>query len=457
MSRLTFPAIIPLRSATEEELAAAARASLPLQAGRRLADWFGDDPVDAESGWRSADAQRDVAMTLGLVTGSDAMTDETTSRLRWTYEIAYHAGYLHTSEDHELIHRAGTLCDAAERTDTEIIADWCRALDALFAHGVEDALPPRADPAPLDFAGIGNYPILKLLEQHGTATAEILSAEIGEGATEGMTPSSGRLRWSAWTARYGDPTAAFLRLAAEFGVVTVDGPAVSLTPLGAWAVIHQVGAKVEVLPASAALTPIQLIICRLGMSGEAFEQELHAWLAAREPAGAVTALLEAAAEEDAAYLTTGVQIAAGIEGDTEAAWLSAMSLPAIRPYAVSELNRRAGRDAQHDPLPGLEPFDCDAVVMASQAIVAGYATGGSEGVAAAVRQAAAPGSETALFEQMWRSRHLIAAQALMTAGKLHPDKKIAKAARAASLKAASVRNPPGAADQPGSRQTRARG
>jgi hypothetical protein len=112
----------------------------------------------------------------------------------------------------------------------------------------------------------------KLLEQHGTATAEILSAEIGEGATEGMTPSSGRLRWSAWTARYGDPTAAFLRLAAEFGVVTVDGPAVSLTPLGAWAVIHQVGAKVEVLSASAALTPIQLIICWLGMSGETFEQ-----------------------------------------------------------------------------------------------------------------------------------------------------------------------------------------
>jgi hypothetical protein len=51
--RLTFTAIIPVRNATEEELAAAARASLPLQAGRRLADWFGDDPVDAESGWRS--------------------------------------------------------------------------------------------------------------------------------------------------------------------------------------------------------------------------------------------------------------------------------------------------------------------------------------------------------------------------------------------------------------------
>ena len=119
-----------------------------------------------------------------------------------------------------------------------------------------------------------------------------------------------------------------------------------------------------------------------------------------------------------------------------------MSLPAIRPYAIAELNRRAGRDAQHDPLPGLEPSECDAVVMASQAIVAGYATGGPDGVAAAVRRAAAPGSETVLFEQMWRSRHLIAAQALVTAGKLHPDKKIAKAARAASMKAASARNSP---------------
>jgi cytochrome c-type biogenesis protein CcmH/NrfG len=43
---------------------------------------------------------------------------------------------------------------------------------------------------------------------------------------------------------------------------------------------------------------------------------------------------------------------------------------------------------------------------------------------------------------MWRSRHDIAAQALRTAGKLHPDKKIAKAARAALLKAASARNSP---------------
>ncbi len=446
MSRsLTFPAIIPMRNATEAELATGARASLPLQAGHRLADWFGDDPVDAESGWRSADAQRDAAVTLGLVTSGDAMTGEMARRLHWTYEVAYHAGYMHTSEDHELIHRAAELSGGAERTDTEIIADWSRALDALYAHGVEHALPLGADPAPLDFDGIGNFPIFKLLEQHGTATADILSAAIAEGATEGMTPSAARQQWTAWTVRHGDPTAAFLRLAIEFGVVTVDGAAVSLTPLGTWAVIQQLGAETELLPTSAELTPLQLIICRLGMSGEAFEEELHAWLATREPAMAVSTLLEAAAtaeRENPAYLTTGVQIAACIQGDTEAAWRSVMSLPAIRPYAVAELNRRAGRDAQHNPLPGLEPFECDAVVMASRAILVGYATGGPDGVAAAVRQAAPPGSETVLFEQMWRSRHAIAAQALRTAGKLHPDKKIAKAARAASVKAASVRNSP---------------
>jgi hypothetical protein len=135
------------------------------------------------------------------------------------------------------------------------------------------------------------------------------------------------------------------------------------------------------------------------MSGAAFEQELRAWLAAREPAGALSELLAAAAGEDDVYLATGVQIAAGIEGDTEAAWRSAMALPAIRPYAVAELNRRAGRDAQHDPLPGLEPAGCDAVLMASRAILAGYATSGPDGVAAVVRQAAAPGSETVLLSR----------------------------------------------------------
>jgi hypothetical protein len=35
--RLVFPAIIPVRNAAEKELAAAARASVPLQAGRLLA------------------------------------------------------------------------------------------------------------------------------------------------------------------------------------------------------------------------------------------------------------------------------------------------------------------------------------------------------------------------------------------------------------------------------------
>jgi hypothetical protein len=88
MSDLTFPAIIPVRNATEEELAAAAQASVPLQAGRRLADWFGDAPVHAESGWRSADAQRDAAVTLALVTRGDAMTGEAAGRLHWTYEVA---------------------------------------------------------------------------------------------------------------------------------------------------------------------------------------------------------------------------------------------------------------------------------------------------------------------------------------------------------------------------------
>lgn len=57
--------------------------------------------------------------------------------------------------------------------------------------------------------------------------------------------------------------------------------------------------------------------------------------------------------------------------------------------------------------------------------------------------AAAPGSEAVLFEQVWRSGRAIANEALLTAGKLRPDKKIAKAARVALVKANSVRNSAG--------------
>lgn len=89
-------------------------------------------------------------------------------------------------------------------------------------------------------------------------------------------------------------------------------------------------------------------MCRLSMSGEAFEQELRAWIVVREPAGA-----------------------------------------------------------------------------------------------AAVRQAAAPGSETALFDQMWRSRHAIANQALMTAGKLHPDPIAQPSHGPASTTVRNMRSDPG--------------
>ena len=149
---------------------------------------------------------------------------------------------------------------------------------------------------------------------------------------------------------------------------------------------------------------------------------------------------DAAADGNFAYLTAAVEIAAGIQGDTETAWRSATDLPGIRPYAVAELNRRAGRNPQRNPLPGLEPGPCDAVTIASDAVLACYAAWSGADTAAelarVVRQAAAPASEAALFEQMWRSRHAASVRALKVIGQAHPDKKIAKTARAAVVKAA---------------------
>ena len=95
-----------------------------------------------------------------------------------------------------------------------------------------------------------------------------------------------------------------------------------------------------------------------------------AWASAASITGAFPERSDAAADGNFAYLTAAVEIAAGIQGDTETAWRSATGLPGIRPYAVAELNRRAGRNPQRNPLPGLEPGPCDAVTIASDAVLA---------------------------------------------------------------------------------------
>jgi hypothetical protein len=437
---IILPSVIPVRFPTDEELAAAMRALPVMRLARALAGWVGDEPIPIADGWQAPETKLDAARALGLVAEDGTLTDETTRRLNWIYEIAFHAGYLYT--EHGTVHRHQGLNTATEQTGAQIRTAWDGALNALFAHGVEDLLPEAANPAPLDFHGIGNFPLLAMLEQHGTATVTELSDEIALGATGGMTPSAAEHAWAAWTSKHGDPTRGYLGLAEELGVLKIDGETATLTPLGTWAMLGQLpSAHLEYLPDSAELTPYQVLVCRLGMSDEAFGRELECWLTAREPGSAVTELLtEAAAQSDSPlYLRTGVQIAAGISGDTDEAGQEALALPEVRPYAAAELNRRAGRDFWDNPLPGLEPIHCDSAVMASHGIIAAYE--GSKDpakVASAVREEASRTCEAAMFEEMWRSRHQVAYQALAVIGRHHPDKKTAKAARAALHKASSA-------------------
>jgi hypothetical protein len=440
---IILPSVIPVRFPAGEELAAAMRALPVMRLARALAGWVGDEPIPIADGWQAPETKLDAARALGLVAEDGTLTDEITRRLNWIDEIAFHAGYLHT--EHGTVHRHQGLDTATEQTDAQIRTAWDGALNALFAHGVEDLLPEAASPAPLDFHGIGNFPLLAMLEQHGTATVTELSDEIAPGATEGMTPSAARHAWAAWTSKHGDPTRGYLGLAEELGVLKIDGETATLTPLGTWAMLRQLhNAHLEHLPDSAKLTPYQVLVCRLGMSDETFGRELECWLTAREPGSAVTELLtEAAAQSDSPlYLRTGIQIAAGISGDTDEAWREALAMPEVRPYAAAELNRRAGHDFWDNPLPGLEPIHCDNAVMASHGIIAAYE--GSKDpaeVASAVREEASRTSEAAMFEEMWRSRHQVAYQALAVIGQHHPDKKTAKAARATLHKASSARLP----------------
>ena len=262
-----------MRFPAGEELAAAMRALHVMRLARALAGWVGDEPIPIADGWQAPETKLDAARALGLVAEDGTLTDEITRRLSWIYEIAFHAGYLHT--EHGAVHRHQGLDTATEQTDAQIRTAWDGALNALFAHGVEDLLPEAANPAPLDFHGIGNFPLLAMLEQHGTATVTELSDEIALGATEGMTPSAAEHAWAAWTFKHGDPTRGYLGLAEELGVLKIDGETATLTPLGTWAMLRQLhNAYLEHLPGSAELTPYQMLVCRLGMSDEAIRKAI---------------------------------------------------------------------------------------------------------------------------------------------------------------------------------------
>jgi hypothetical protein len=161
---IILPSVIPVRFPADEELAAAMRALPVMRLARALADWVGDEPISIADGWQAPETKLDAARALGLVAEDGTLTDEITRRLSWIYEIAFHAGYLHT--EHGAIHRHQGLDTATEQTDAQIRTAWDGALNALFAHGVEDLLPEAANPAPLNFHGIGNFPLLAMLEQH---------------------------------------------------------------------------------------------------------------------------------------------------------------------------------------------------------------------------------------------------------------------------------------------------
>jgi hypothetical protein len=438
-----------------------ATGSQGLQA-RALADWVGDAPVSRAEGFRSSRARLDAALSLGLIAGDGTVTAEVVDRLEWLYEVAYHAGYLQAEDHFTLIHRNGDL-PAGDGTgslddlsDDEILADWKGGLDALFAHGLERAVPEGVNPKPLAFHGTGAYPLLKLLQLGGSASAGVVSEEIFATVTEGLPAAYGRQRWASWIAKHGDPTRVFLQLAAGLGAVTLDGEegeVVSLTPLGTLVLIRVLEIGVEQLPDAAAMTAHQLVICRMGMGDEAFGRELAGWLAERVPAGSVREIFDVLSEvpeADYGYLVTGLRIAAGIDGDTEAAWREAATASPenrVRPFAIAELSRRAGRSPWRDPVPGLEFLDCDAVVMASQTVLASYALTGRTARGEGIRQALDEAAELAtgstspavLFEQMWRSRHKVAEDALDVIGEWHPDKKTGKAARTAAMKAATAR------------------
>ena len=190
------------------------------------------------------------------------------------------------------------------------------------------------------------------------------------------------------------------------------------------------------LPAPAEMTAKDLVeFCAEGAESE-IDREREAWLATRPAEQAVRELLRVA-ESGCGERMIGASLAASIGAAGEPAWRDVLGHPELRPYAKLALNQIAGHDPASDPLPGMEVGPDDAVAMLGDmvAATAGQLTGAE--LTATLRQAVPAGQEEQVIERMWRSDHPAAVPALTALGRHHPDKKIAKAARKAAVKARS--------------------
>ena len=439
----------PVRLASREELAAAARVAPLLRVARDLAAWARPArPVTTAGELAAADA---AAAAAAL----DLSAEET--RAAWA--VAIGTGMVAVSG-----RRAGpgTQFDVLTSGGPGDVLDvWCAALQAVLGQenldGLATALYTAARPVRLD----------ALFEAYAAAVGALtVSADDGmvsnpNGTDTGIPADQGPARPGQDPAAADQGPAAAdqdavavdqesapafppglepgLELLADLGVVELGaeddndeaGLTVTLSPIGVWAVRDRLSARgwrVPVLGGSAEGGAAAVLAVLADYDAEDGEAEIAAWLGRRSPEQAAEELTEAASQGSPGLRGAAFAVMDRVGAAAVPAVRRALANPVLRPHAAVWL-REHGEEAS------LSREDSAWLLVDLGAGLLEEAA--PEDVVAELLPELPPHAQADLVARLWRVEHPAVTDLLTTLSDHHPEPDVAKAARKAAFKARS--------------------
>ncbi|MCW2878759.1 MAG: hypothetical protein JWQ95_2859 [Sphaerisporangium sp.] len=417
-----------IRLRPDAELATAAREVPLIFKARDLAVWVGKSRTVGEDTLLSDDEIRQALAVAGLPEPGEKPLAHAVPALWNLWNLAVDLEFL-TPDGEDTVSVDDDTAAWPFENDEDVLDAWMLGL-----HSVDYGDPELDDDdLTLALSGLTRALLIRLLVAGGERPLDDLRDELAEAAAE-----FDDLGTTAW-AEAGDPLASVLEWLSGYGMVTVSGDRVGLTPLGTEGVVHLLDdddIEVDARPAIDAMTALDLLSFSSDLPEDEADSEFAAWMKLREPATAAEELLEAAAEDEADALirVQAASLVGSLGPVAVPAWQEALNEPSLRPYAATHLAQLGVEDAP-EPSQG----DTQWLILDMWTISAGL--GRPEFVSSLHDIGPAP-VLSSLLEVIWKVPHPHVEELLEAISEAHPDKQVAKAAKRALFKARS-----GAADR----------
>jgi hypothetical protein len=444
-------ALPPIRLLPLPELAAQARTAPVVRQLAALAEWVGKDGREVdEAGDLTPEGAAEATAALG-VDGDE---------LAFLWECALGVEWLvFDDDDEDRVSPGETADDWASGADEQVLGAWALTLSAVLGETLElygpdlDEDDEEEEPE-FDFAGQGMaMAILLFLARREGLTVDEFAEVLWENAAGGHDEDDEEAHEeiaearAEWEEAYGDAARLLLDKLKDTLAITEDDGLIRLTPL-ALAALHEqlveAGVEIPLLPQTAAeLSGAELLAMAGGVTDAEFEAEVDGWTAARGADAAARELLDLAAAAEPGERMLAVAAVTRIGTPAEPAWRESLAVPQVRAYAKVALAQLSGIDLDDDgpvELPAeleMTPEDLAWVATDLLTLAIDEEFPDPEYLAISFREAVPAGREQMLFDGMARGEHPDTVEVLNHLGEHHPDKQIAKAARAAAHKAAS--------------------